>query len=249
MAHGQGLAFGAMPSARPPQVRVKRPAIRATGEGAKGGELENKTLFTVCTGDKETSALVASLRKQISDDKRLAALEDHCFHKWDIKLAQGAFPLENRVKKRHQYYHKRAGETKSARVADRIGEPHYHTFFALLETVNDVILQAGNQDVSQSLITWMTSVIGEVVPTVDIMKVKHFSRVISKCEVTVTSKIIHVTIGWKAAMHDDMKQAVFRAMNTLGTAQHEPRAPMPVIKDYKEALAKLGEWGRQDADV
>ena len=80
------------------------------------------------------------------------------------------------------------------------------------------------------------------------MKVKQFSQVISKCEVTVTSKIIHVTIGWKAAMPEDMT-AICRAMTTLGTSQHEPRAPMPVIKDYKEALAKLGEWGRQDADV
>ncbi len=138
-----------MPSARgsaPPMHKR-----RATGEASKGDELESKTLFAVGTGDKETSALVASLRKQISDDKRLAALEDHCFHKWDIKLAQGAAPLERRVKLRHQDYHKKAGENKVARVPERIGEPHYQTFFALLETVNDVILQAGNTEVSQSL--------------------------------------------------------------------------------------------------
>ncbi len=81
------------------------------------------------------------------------------------------------------------------------------------------------------------------------MKVKQFSQVISKCEVIVTSKVIHVTLGWKAAMDNGMKQAIIRALNQLGTAQNEPRAPMPVIKDYKEALATLGEWGRQDADV
>ena len=50
-------------------------------------------------------------------------------------------------------------------------------------------------------------------------------------------------------MNTDVKQAIIRALDQLGTAQNEPRAPMPVIKDYKEALARLGEWGRQDADV
>ncbi len=95
----------------------------------------------------------------------------------------------------------------------------------------------------------MASIIGDVNPTVDIMKIKNFSQVISKCEVTVTSKIIHVTLGWKAAMPEGIKEAIHRAMNTLGQAQHEPRAPMQVIKDYKEALAKLGEWGRQDPDI
>ena len=138
---------------------------------------------------------------------------------------------------------------KAARVPERIGEPQYHTFLALLETVHEVIVQSGANDVAQGLIMWMNTLIGDVSAEVDIMKVKQFSQVISKCEVIVTNKVIHVTIGWKAAMNDDMKQAVVRALNTLGTAQNEPRAPMPVIKDYKEALAKLGEWGRQDADV
>ena len=173
--------------------------------------------------------MVASLRKQISDGKRLAALEDHCFHKWDVKLAQGAFPLENLVKKRHQDYHKKAGENKLARVSERIGEPHCQTFFALLETVNDVILQEGTPQVSQALVTWIASLIGDVTPSVDIMKVKHFSRVVSKCEVTVTSKIIHVTVGWNADMPDELNTTIHRALDKLGQAQYEPRAPMPVI--------------------
>ena len=68
--------FGTAPAAAA-RSGVQTPPMgkrRATGEGARGDELENKTLFTVGTGDKETSALVASLRKHISDDKRLAAL-------------------------------------------------------------------------------------------------------------------------------------------------------------------------------
>ncbi len=75
---------------------------------------------------------------------------------------------------------------------------------------------------------------------------KNFSRVVSKCEVTVTSEIIHVTVGWKMGMPDELKTTIHRCLDKLGQAQYEPRAPMPVIKDYKDALAKLGEWDRQD---
>ena len=47
-------------------------------------------------------------------------------------------------------------------------------------------------------------------------------------------------------MPEELKTTIHRALDKLGQAQYEPRAPMPVIKDYKDALAKLGEWGRQD---
>ena len=100
---------------------------------------------------------------------------------------------------------------------------------------------------SQARITWIGTMIGELsILPFDLMVMKNFSRMVSKCEVTFTSKIIHVTVGWKAEMPEELKTPIHRALDKLGQAQYEPRAPMPVIKDYKDALAKLGEWGRQD---
>ncbi len=77
------------------------------------------------------------------------------------------------------------------------------------------------------------------------MKLRDFNRFVSKCEVTVTSEIVHVRLGWKAPMEQHVKEAIHKALDILGTPQYDPRPPMPVIEDYKEALTRLGDWGRR----
>jgi len=222
---------------------VKRPATDAASSAPRPGAPvgQNKHQSLVGTGDFQTTATVANARIGIAHDRRIAALENHCFSEWHVPKTHD---IPKDCKDFTTLYHQACLAAKGTRV--KVGDAKNWVFCGLVNFIISYLIAQENpqhQAAGKSLKTWIED-FTLVEKHVDPQKVKNLARVVSQCEVKPAKTVTHINLGWKPTAPKEVIATITRVLGELGTEEHDIRAPLPPVRDMKDALRQMGEFGK-----
>ena len=222
---------------------AKRPATdAATGDARPGAPVgQNKHQFLVGTGDHQTTATITNARIGIAHDRRLAALENHCFSEFHVPKAYDIAPD---CKKFTTLYHQVCANAKG--TGTKVGDAKNWVFCGLVNYIIEHLNtreDPQHQAAGKSLKEWIEN-FTLTENQVDATKVKNLARVVSQCEVKPAKNVTHINLGWKTTAPPEVKSAINRVLTEIGTEEHDIRAPLPPVRDMKDALRTMGEFGK-----
>ena len=102
----------------------------------------------------------------------------------------------------------------------------------------------GAPEEAKGLFQWFMGIVGDETGNPVKAKMRHLGPFLSKCEITPTRKVVYVELGFKQQMPSPVVQGLMYVLNKWGRCEHDQRAPVPVMKDVKEALQARGRTGR-----
>ena len=171
----------------------------------------------------------------------MAALENHCFSEWHIPKAHD-IPAE--CKKFTTLYHEACAAAKGTGV--KVGDAKNWVSCGLVNfIINHLVAQEQpqHQAAGKALKEWIEA-FTLVDKQVDAQKVKNVARVVSQCEVKPAKTVTHINLGWKTTAPKEVLATVTRVLGEIGEEEHDIRAPLPPVRDLRDSLRQMGEFGK-----
>ena len=179
------------------------------------------------------------MRNMIAVDRRLGALENQCFMKWVLNMPS---TLPDKAKEKARLYHAFAQENKG--TGTKVGAALFFVFWALMEEAIIWLGAEGMAEEAKGLFQWFMGIVGDEAGNPVKAKMRNLGPFLSKCEITPTRKVVYVELGFKQQMPPPVVQGLMYVLNKWGRCEHDQRAPVPVMKDVKEALQARGAYGQ-----
>ena len=140
-------------------------------------------------------------------------------------------------KRQAQEYHAFAVAKKG--TGQRIGDAKNMVFWSVLQALLARLERKGKMQEKQVLTQWFMAIVSTD-GQVELGKMVHLGRFLSKCDVTPTKKLVYVELGWKPFMHTPIADLIRKELTEWGMENHTQRAPMPLMQDINEALMEMG---------